>query len=200
VSLTWRGTTLTCLYQSAPLFPSIYAWLGLIVDGGAGPGFWEQVVDSQGVPRSDLAWTTLSQAQDDLINVYQPHILYLSERFAPELKSGRSLLACLATAISSPAEQEAILQFRSPGPVDLRLNGRPVAVLPDEYEGTIHPRLRPTRRSEPVHLRAGDNYLVVQSGPAEGAGGRWIFGGSLTSPGGEVLVNLAYRLPTVTSG
>jgi hypothetical protein len=179
------------------LFPSIQVWQGLVVDEGVEPGFWEQVVDSQGVPRPGLAWIALSQTAEGLINVYQPHILYFSERFSPELKAGRSVVACLATIITSPAQQDAILQFRSPGPIGLRLNGRTISVLPGEYEGTIHPRLRPTRRTEPLHLRAGDNYLAVKSRPAEGAGGRWNFGGSLTSPEGEVLVDLIYRLPSV---
>jgi len=197
VSLMWRGAAVSHHHESQPLFPTVCAWQGLVLDQGTETEPWEQVCDPLGLARAGLAWRDLSQALDGLVNVHQPHLVDLSRHFAAVLKGILSPVAYLVTTVASPSEQEAVFQFRSPGLVKLRLNGDPVGIVPGEYDGTIHPRLRPTRRTELLRLRTGDNHLVVQSRPAPGGGGRWLFGGSLTSPRNEVLVGLSYRLPCV---
>ncbi|HNS49776.1 MAG TPA: glycoside hydrolase family 31 protein [Anaerolineae bacterium] len=193
VQVRWRECALETCHSGDVLFPTIYAWQGLYLDGEQSSAGWGELMAQDGSPRPGLGWLDLSQTLDGLVNVYQPHILHLAECFGPADKVSRHRLAYLATTISSPVAQWAILHFRSPGPVDLRLNGHPAAVEPGEYDGTVHPRLRPTRRTEALRLHAGDNHLLVRCEPAQ-EGGRWLFGASLTSTKGEVLIDLNYRL------
>jgi alpha-glucosidase len=196
VKVRWQGVTLEGCHTGALLFPAIHAWQGLCVDIEPGTGAWSQVMAPDGAPRAGLGWLDLSQGPEDLVNVYHPHILYLAEHFGAADKAGRRRLAYLATTITSPAAQRAVLQFRSPGPVDLRLNGQEAAIELGEYEGSIHPRLRPTRRTGTLQLLPGDNHLLVRCEAAQDSG-RWLFGASLTSTEGEVLVDLSYRLAEV---
>jgi hypothetical protein len=89
--------------------------------------------------------------------------------------------------------------------VEVVLNGNAVNRQPvTEEDDTIHPLFREPRRTVPMELQGGANSLLVLTKPAQDGNLRWFFEGSMTTPEGEVMVDLSYRLPVeqpaVTAG
>jgi len=194
VEITWRGETLTYTYQSQPLFPTIYAWRVLVYNWEEEPITLDQVMDGAGRVNSELDWKAYNQTTDGLRNVNQLHALFLYREYRQELRDGVSLAGYLVTTIVSPDEREAVVRFQAAGPVAFYLNGQPVEAAPaGEEELDVHPLLRSLCQTNALHLRAGENTLVVDSQPDQSEQPAWFFGGAFLTPDGNLMTDLAFK-------
>ena len=175
IALTWQGATLAYSHHSQTLFPTVPTWR-------------VAAYDRAGQPPEDesLDWRLYPQATGELDSVHQPHALMLSRVYAEELRGGASLAAYLETTILSPDEREVILWFGASGPVEVYLNGQPVADMPVPEELPLPFAFRDLRVTESLTLQAGQNRLLVHSLAPEGQHPWWYFGAALTTPGGEI--------------
>ena len=194
VEITWRGETLTYTHQSKPLFPTIYAWRALVYNREEEPIPLEQVMDGAGRVNPDLGWRAYVQTAADSMNVNQPHAVLFYRECRQELQTGVPLAGYLATTIVSPDEREAVVRFRAAGPAAFYLNGRPVEAAPAEgKESDVHPLFRSLRQTDVLHLRAGENTLIVHSRPDQSEQPAWLFGGAFMTPDGDFVTDLAFK-------
>jgi hypothetical protein len=183
VRLTWRGQTLTYHHASEPLFPAIYAWQAIAYDTEERPLTLEQVMNPDGTANEALEWQPHVQSIKGLRNVREPHIVFFSREYREQLQAGKRLAGYLTTTIVSPDEREVVLRFGSPGPAEIYVNGQKVDEAPVQERDKASPRLRRLRETVPIHLRAGENYLVVATQPPQEGRPIWLFAGGFTSPG-----------------
>jgi hypothetical protein len=193
VAIAWRGETLTVRHQSQPLFPAIYAWQTLIYNQDQGSIPLGEVMDAEGKVNAALAWKARVQGSEGLTSVTQPHALFFYREYEPEVRAGVRLAGYLTTTVVSPDEREALLMLRSPGPLELYLNGQGVETTRGEkdLEG-LHPLLSKDQATALVHLRAGRNTLLVHSRTSQ-ENPHWLFCGALLTPGGGLITDLAFE-------
>jgi hypothetical protein len=192
VKLTWQGKALTYAHQSNLLFPSIYAWRAVVYHQTAGLTL-EQVLDDEGARHGRLTWRAFNQSPASLSNVGQDHRIDFSKERRRDLQDGASLAAYIASTVICPSRREAILQFRSAGPVTLYMNGQKVEEAFVEQDRELPPLLRNARESETICLRSGANTLIVHSSPPRGQNPRWFFGGAFRTPDGDPMGDLAFE-------
>ena len=192
VDIAWRGQTLSWTYQSKPLFPTIYAWRSLVYNREKAPLPLDQVIDEQGNVNAALGWQPHVQAVAGLRNLHQPHAILFFRQYGPELRAGAPLAGYAATTIVSPGAREAVFLFRAGGPATCYLNGRQVSVEEAEEEGEV-PILQREHKTEILHLRAGQNTLLIDTRPPQGGRPFWFVGGALTTPDGDLIADLAFE-------
>jgi hypothetical protein len=200
VRIAWRGETLTYAHHSSVLFPTIYAWQALVYDQDEIPLALHQVMDAEGGVNDALGWQAYPQPVGGLRNLSQPHLIPFSrmEAYRGKLKAGQPLAGYLTTAVISPDERDAVLAFRSAGQAAFYLNGQKVEGIEREEEGCRPPFFRPTHRTAAMHLRAGENRLVVHTMPSlarrpSTGTPEWFFGGAFTTPDGDPMIDLVFR-------
>lgn len=204
VKITWKGETLIYTYRSRPLFPTIYAWRGVVYDQGREPIALEQVIDDDGNINGGLDWKDYVQTSSGLRSVEQPHAILFYREYRRELQAGEPLAGYITTTVVSPDEREAVVRFRSAGPTEFYLNGQKIEGLalslpkgmPVEEDDGVPPFFRPPRKTVVMHLRAGENTLVVDiRSPSEGSEGfpLWFFGGAFTTPDGDLMIDLVFE-------
>jgi hypothetical protein len=193
VAIAWRGETLTVRHQSQPQFPAIYAWHTLIYNQGEGSIPLDEVMDSEGKINAALAWKSRVQGSEGLTSVTQPHALFFYREYEPEVRAGVLLAGYLTTTVVSPDEREALLMLRSPGPLEVYLNGHGVEVtrVDKDLEG-LHPLLSKDQRTALVRLRAGRNTLLVHSQTSQ-ENPHWLFCGALLTPDGGLITGLTFE-------
>jgi alpha-glucosidase len=192
VKISWRGATLVYTHQSKPLFPTIYAWRALVYNRDEHPLTLDQVMDAEGRVDGALGWRPYVQTSAELANVNQPHAVLFFKEYRHELQAGQPLAGFLTTTVVSPDEREAIVQFRFAGLAGLYLNGQEVEQMPVEEEEGVPPFFRGARQTAVIHLRAGKNTLVVDTRPSPTDWPVWFFGGAFTTPGGDLMTDLAF--------
>ena len=193
VRITWRGRTLTYTHRSRPLFPTITAWRALVYDREQEPIALDRVMDATGRVDDALGWRAYVQTAEGLRNVNQPHAIRFSREYGRRLQDGEPLAAYLVTTIVSPGERDVLLRFQSAGPTVLYLNGREVGVKVTPEEKGVHPFFRRPRETVVVHLRPGENTLVVDTRPSSCAPAAWFFGAAVLTPDGDVMTDLVFR-------
>jgi hypothetical protein len=139
VAIAWRGETLTVRHQSQPLFPAIYAWHTLIYNQDEGSIPLDEVMDHEGKINGTLDWKARVQGSEGLTSVTQPHALFFYREYEPEVRAGIRLAGYLTTTVVSPDEREALLMLRSPGPLEVYLNGQGVEMARVEKDLGIAP-------------------------------------------------------------
>jgi hypothetical protein len=194
VAITWRGRTLTTAHRSRPLFPSVTRWRVAFFDQDAVDTL-DGLVD-EGSAVNTRGWKTCSQPTDDLRNLNQPHVVFLSREVGDRLRAGERLVAALATTVVSPEPCDAVIIFPPSGSITIYLNGEQVQEAPAEADTASqlfhHPFRQELRRTAVIQLRRGPNELVVHSRPPRSEGEWWIFGAAVLAPDGEVMTGLAF--------
>jgi hypothetical protein len=149
-------------------------------------------MDATGRVDDTLPWRAFVQTADGLRNVNQPHAIRFSREYGRRLQAGEPLAAYLVTAIVSPGERDVMVRFQSAGPIGLYLNGREVEVKVTPEEEGVHPFFLRPRETDVVHLRTGENTLVVDTRPASPARAAWFFGAAVLTPDGDVMTDLVF--------
>jgi len=200
VRIAWRGGRLTYAHRSSVLFPTIYAWRALVYDRDEDPTALHQVMDAEGGVDDALDWQAYPQRVGGLRNLNQPHLIPFGrmEAYRDKLNAGQPLAGYLTTAVFSPDECDAVLAFRSAGQATFYLNGHKVEQIEGEEEGCRPPFFRPTRRTAGMHLRAGENRLVIHTAPSRSrqpstGTPEWFFGGAFTMLDGDPMIDLVFR-------
>jgi hypothetical protein len=143
----------------------------------------EQVMNPDGTANEALEWRPHVQSASGLRNVREPHIVFFSREYRERLQAGKRLAGYLATTVVSPDEREVVLRFGSLGPAEIYVNGQEVDEAPAKEREKASPRVRQLRETVPIHLRAGENYLVVATRPPQEGRPLWLFGGGVTATG-----------------
>lgn len=204
VEITWRGRALTYTHHGQALFPAIYVWRLLVYNQDEDPITLDQVMDDEGNVSAALDWETHAQGAEGWRgNLSYPHVAPLSRGYGQEISAGEPLAGYLSTTVVSPDERDAVLVLRSisskESPLEIYLNGQKVEEVPDTEEpGNLYPRLlrSPRRKTTLMRLRAGKNTLVVSTRPpqpGEYIWPVWSFSGAFTTPGGELMTDLAFE-------
>ena len=201
VRIAWRGETLTCTHHSQPLFPTVYTWRVFVYNQDEAPVALDQVTGAEEQVNGALDWQTYAQRVEGLRNLNQPHVIHFSrlEAYRERLKAGQSLAGYLTVAAFSPDEREAALAFRAVGQAEVYLNGQQIEEIPGEEEKTPRPPFfRPTRRTAIMHLRAGENRLLVHTATSSSRSlstgtPDWLFGAAFTTPDGDPMTDLLFR-------
>jgi len=197
VKITWEGRTLTYTHQSRPLFPTIYAWRAIVYDQDEEPIRLDRVVDAAGRVNDAWGWKTYVQSTEGLRNLSQPHLIFFSrmEAYRERLKAGEPLAGYMTTTVISPDDREATIKFGSAGPTEFYLNGQKVdEVLVEEEKSVRPPILRGrVRKTVVMHLRAGENTLVVDTRPSQSGRPAWFFSGAFMTPDGDLMSDLVFE-------
>ena len=87
-----------------------------------------------------------------------------------------------------------ILRFGSTRPVNFYLNGLRVVeeTEVEAEEEDVHPHFRHPQTAV-MHLRAGENTLVVDTRPSPSERSHWFFGGALLTPEGDLMTDLVFE-------
>ena len=182
VEIVWRGETLTSHHRSQPLFPTIHAWRAVVYDRDETKLALDEVMDEKGTVDKKLEWIPFVQEAKGLQNVNQPHGVLFWRTHREQLQAGKKLAAYVVSTVVSPDDREAVLNFRAGGSYRIYLNGQQVEqVLLDEDEQI--PIFYRSRKTAIIHLRAGENTLLIDSRPPEEGRPIWFFGGAFTVPG-----------------
>jgi hypothetical protein len=184
VEVTWRGETLTLSHHSQPLFPTIHAWRAVVYDRDETKLALNEVMDKKGTVDEELEWTPFVQEAKGLQNVNQPHGVLFWRTHREQLQAGKKLAAYVVSTVVSPDDREAVLNFRAGGSYRIYLNGQQVEQVPvdeDEHEHT--PVFYRPHQTAVMHLRAGENTLLIDSRPPEEGRPIWFFGGAFSVPG-----------------
>jgi hypothetical protein len=193
VEISWRGQVLRQAHASQPLFPAIPVWRAVVYDRAEEPLALNEVVDARGRANAALEWVTYVQTTERLRNVNQPHVVPFWREHREELRAGKRLAGYLVTTVVSPKEQEANLWFGTLGPCEIYVNGTQIEEAAVEEAEVPHPLLRQARKTEPVHLRAGENTLLIDTRPPEQGRPIWFFSATWMAPGGELMTDLAFE-------
>jgi hypothetical protein len=180
-------------HQSKPLFPTICAWQVLVCDEQQEEPALERVLTGEEETGGRLPWKAYAQTADGLINVNEPHVVWLSREYGQALASGARLVAYARASVCSPDEREAVIRFAATDSTALYLNGREIESAPPGEGAELQGLLRGTRTTAVIHLRQGTNTLVVRS-EAAGKGTWWVLGGRFETPDGEVMADLSFDL------
>jgi len=121
------------------------------------------------------------------------HIVPFWREHRQELRAGEPLAGYVAATIVSPDEREAIFRFGSTDSVDFYLNGQKVEKAQVEEEEDVHPHFRHPRQTAVMHLRAGENTLLVDTRPAPPERRHWFFGGALMARDGDPMTDLVFE-------
>ncbi len=190
VTVDWRGSTLTQAHAGLELFPAITTWRTLITPVEAHPPLAE-VMQADGAVNPALLWRLRAQKPGKLFNVTEPHFLRLWKEFERELAHDQ--LAGYATVtVISPVERDAILEFRYTGEAKVYLNGALVQETPAPPDSIGRPAAYEGVRSEPLHLRKGENLLLVDMLSQPGYR-YWFLGARFTELDGDLLLDLEYK-------
>ncbi|MGD8904336.1 MAG: glycoside hydrolase family 31 protein, partial [Anaerolineae bacterium] len=130
VEIAWRGETLRFAHQSKPLFPTICAWEVLVCDEQQEEPALERVLAGEEETGGRLPWKAYAQTADGLINVNEPHVVWLSREYGQALVSGARLVAYARVNVCSPDEREAVIRFAATDSTALYLNGREIESAP----------------------------------------------------------------------
>jgi hypothetical protein len=192
--LRWQGKTLRYTHASQPLFPAITAWKALVYDRETSPINLDQVMDRDGKAWLTPNWVQYRQEISELRNLRQPHAVLFFHEHWEALNQERALAGYMATVVESPDEREVTLRFGSPGPATIYLNGQELQeVAVEEWEKDAL-SFRELRRTAPVKLRKGENWLLVDTRPPQEGRPFWFFGAAVTSPDGtEAMSDLIFR-------
>ena len=193
VRVEWHGQTLTDFYRSKPVCAAISRWEVAVYNEQAGSVAPNEVVSDEGLNPA-LAWETYRPDLSSLKSVNDPFYVRLRELYTPRIVAGEKLASYAVATITSPDEREAILQFRSGGPIEFWLNGQAISpVAPaDETapQRVFHAHLLP-RATAPIRLHAGVNRLVVATRPPQPKP-FWWFSVVVVEPNGTVMTDLGY--------
>jgi hypothetical protein len=165
----------------------------VVYDRAEEPLALNEVVDARGRANAALEWVTYVQTTERLRNVNQPHVVPFWREHREELRAGKRLAGYLVTTVVSPKEQEANLWFGTLGPCEIYVNGTQIEEAAVEEAEVPHPLLRQARKTEPVHLRAGENTLLIDTRPPEQGRPIWFFSATWMAPGGELMTDLAFE-------
>jgi hypothetical protein len=193
VVIGWRGETLTVRHQSQSLLASIHTWRAIVYNQDEETFPLDEVIDPEGNLNGTLAWKARAQTSEGLTSLTQPHALFFYREYEPDVRAGVPLAGYLTTTVVSPDERDVLLVFRSPGPLEVYLNGREVAVMPgDVDQAGLHPLLWEDQRKALVHLQAGRNTLLVHSRTSQ-TNPHWLYCGVLLTPDGDLMTDLAFE-------
>jgi len=194
VKITWKGETLTYSHQSDPLFPTIYAWRAIVYNQEEEPITLGHVMDDEGYVNDALDWKVYVQDTKGWGgNLKQPHAVLFMREYRQQLKAGEPLAGYLATVVVSPDERDVTIRFQSAGPTEFYLNGQKVEETEMEEEEEVHPFFRRLRKTAVMHLRAGENTLVVDTRPPRSGRPIWFFGGAFLTPDGDSVTDLVLK-------
>ena len=194
VEVTWRGEKLVYTHQSEPLFPTIHAWQATVYDRQAEPLALAQVIDGQGRTNRRLAWKRYVQTGRALTNVNQPHAIHFSREQEQALKADKPMAAYVHATITSPDERPAMVRFWGAGPTSFYLNGQEIEETPVAQERQRPGPLRQSRGTAVMHLRPGENRLLVHTMPPQGKRPWWYFCGWLVTPDGDLMTDLMFEV------
>jgi alpha-glucosidase len=193
VSFTWHGEKVRESHTSAPLFPAITAWRGVVYDADQSPIPLERAMDEAGAPHPALDWRPYVQQIEGMRNLVQPHAVYFFHEYGHALREGKPLSGYLAVTVHSPDERQAALRFGSPGPTTLYLNGQALQVAPSKQESRASFYIPELQQTTPFGLRKGANWLLVDTRPPQEGRRIWAFGAAFTSPDGtQTMTDLAF--------
>jgi len=193
VRITWRGERLIYAHRSKPLFPTITAWRALVYNREQEPIALAQVLDDAGRVDGALNWETCVQTSAGLKSVNEPHAVLFWREYRKELQAGEPLAGYVTTTVVSPDERDVVIWFRSGGPAKLYLNGRKVDRMPVRGEEGVHPFFRRPRRTSVIHLRAGENTLLVDTRPSSSEWPIWFFGAAAVTPDEDAITDLTFE-------
>ncbi len=201
VKIVYRGAALTFRHTSAPLVLGIPAFRALVYNPEKDAITIDEALQPAAVPTRGERKTYLYDPHDlrRFPNLRYPFFVALFQDYHARLQTGEPLAAYLVADIASPLEQEAALLYMAAGESKLYLNGQVLSGKAVEA-GELAQRYLPQRmpfvkalKLEGLHLKAGQNTLLVSLRPAEGSEWRpWFFGGILLNPQGELLTDLSY--------
>ncbi len=196
VRLVWRGHSVEQDFRSNLIFPAIFAWQGLFFDPTQGSISPEEVMDASGRINLGLNWTPYAQNVDRLTNLNVPYSIHLAREFKEQAMQGKPVAGYLATTIVSLEEQDALLFFQGDGELDFYLNGQKLPEAeeagPDSQRFQYISWLRALRQIR-LHLKQGENSLVLSTRPLPEKPRAWYFGGMLASPEGEWMPGLLIK-------
>lgn len=191
IRLEWRGVEIRTIFHSAPLFPAIPRWQGVIYNYEETPLTPADVLDVDGRPNPDLKWRTFAQTLDNTTSFQRAHFASLGEGHWEAVMSDQPLAAYLTTTVVSLGARDAIFEFTSYSPVTILLNGKPVAEDRDAAEDSALGRfVHGTRKTVPVRLQAGENILLIHCPAEHKRWPFWFFGGAFVTPDGELMIDL----------
>ncbi|HQE93745.1 MAG TPA: glycoside hydrolase family 31 protein [Anaerolineae bacterium] len=193
VMLRWRDTTIHSDFRSAPLFPAVPVWRAMLYDRAEITLTPANVLDAAGNPRPDLTWRTLAQDLAKTENYRHAYFTPLWREHWTALATDGSLATYLTATVISPETREAVLAFTTHSDVTIYVNGEEVAedvaAAMDSAHGLF---VHGTRRTEALHLRAGQNTLLIHCSAEGKRWPFWYFGAALLSPSGEPWLDLIY--------
>jgi hypothetical protein len=194
VQIAWRGQMLTHSHRSGALFPTIPVWRAVVYDRQEGPLMLGQVMSARGTIVQKLDWKVYRQQADALDNLYEPHAVLFGHEYGAELQAGKPLAGYLTTTVISADERDAVLRFGSAGATEVYLNGKrahEIRAGEQSLESLGHSYS--TRRTAVMHLRAGENTLLIGTRPPQEERRHWYFGAALVTPDDEPMAGLSFR-------
>ena len=190
--LGWRGHTLSFKHVSSLLIPGIPTYRGLVVDPTR-----QEISPKEALHPANLeGWKFFAHDVRRMPNLRYPFAVRLFEEYRDQLGANEPLMAYLVATITSPVERDATLLFQSAGEPQFYWNGKKITVQPVETgELAVRYVTMPmeTLKLDGLHLRTGQNTLLVRLPPGEDVGWRpWYFGALLVDANFEPLTDLGY--------
>lgn len=197
VKLQWGDTPLIFAHRSKTLFPAIPDWQVLVYDQQAQPDFGlAQILNDVNQINPNLDWQTYREEVESAVSLDTAYNLPIYKTYLERLRAGEKLAGYAVTTINSPDEREAMLEYRSAGPLEFWLNGQPIT-KPTTFTGgepiqsVVYNRFQRAQRTAIVTLKAGPNTLVVGFAPPERPHW-WYFSVAVVRPDASLMNDLSY--------
>ncbi|MBN9387244.1 MAG: DUF5110 domain-containing protein [Chloroflexi bacterium] len=197
VALTWQGKTLNFEHRSRPIFAAISPWQVTVFNEDQDPHKIEEVFAASGELNPQLDWESYTQSIVGVKSIADPFYVRLRERYTPRYEAGENLASFAVTRIIAPEDREIKLFYHAGAAIRLWLNGeeleegKQVESSGEAGCNVFHPHLRP-RFTEVLHLKKGENTLVVRSSPPRPRP-FWWFSVAVVKPDGTIMSDLLYR-------
>ncbi len=195
VKLDWHGHSLNFRHQSQPLSAAIARWQVVVYNEKEQPLSRAQLVGPEGQLNSQLGWEIYRPDFNAIKSVSDPYYVRLRERYTPRIRAGEPLASYAVATFDSPVEREAVIEFRSGGPIEFYLNDQPIEILSPAQEIRpyilFHQHLKP-RATFAFKLHKGQNRLVVASRPPSPIP-FWWFSAALVATDGNIMTDLHFK-------
>ena len=195
VEVDWHDQALSYSHISQFLSAAITQWQVVVYNEKDQPLELAQLQGPEGKLNPDLQWEDYRPHFSDIKSVGDPYYVRLRETYTPRIKAGEPLASYAVTTFDSPDERDAVIEFRSGGPIDFYLNGEKVEPVADSQSPVTHFLFQQTLKphtSGLVKLKAGHNQLIVASKPPTPIP-FWWFSVALASPDGLIMSDLHFK-------
>jgi hypothetical protein len=198
VDISWGGHIFTFTHQSTVLFPAISTWHGRLYQPDREiPPMLQTAKNANQLPAA-RDWTVYTEDVNKIDSLATPYYLHPWQDSYQKVVDGESIACCLATTILSDSDQQAYLVFFTKDPADFYMNGRRIpadkVAKPEPFlPYSMHPDLSLAVKIGLLHIRQGENTLVVDIHPIPSNRPSWIYSGIIISPDGHILTGLTYQ-------